>query len=104
LQTLAIVFFSVAVIFAVAQRPGGPAAGVIRSWNAAIETIESETRNFLELSNSYTRNPPGRVLLAPDVRAAQKKRRLELINAIIDSHQDRIKQLRELRKYEEASQ
>ena len=78
--------------------------GVIRSWNKAFSTLETENTNLQELSDSYERNPPGKVLLTPDVRAAQKKRRLELIDAVINSHDERIPHLRNLRQFEEASQ
>jgi hypothetical protein len=81
-----------------------PEAGIVKSWNSAVDTIEAEDANFRELLDSYKRNPPGRVLLTPDVRAEQKRRRLKLIDSIIQSHQNRISDLRDLRKYEEASQ
>lgn len=78
------------------------AEGVVSSWNAAVSTIGTEDQKWMELFNSLRRNPPGRVLLTPDVRAAQRKRRLALIQEIIDFENDRIRRLRELAKFEEA--
>ncbi|MEP6743828.1 MAG: hypothetical protein ABJB61_15130 [bacterium] len=80
------------------------AEGVVRSWNAAVETFDAEDGNLHELLDSYKRNPPGRVLLTPDVRAAQKQRRLKLIEEIIRFHQARVERLRELASYEQALQ
>ncbi len=80
------------------------AVDVVRSWNEAVATIEPENEMFRELFDSYKRNPPARVVLAPDVRAAQKKRRLSLIAGIIDIHEERIRAMRRLAKAEEASQ
>lgn len=74
------------------------------SWNEAVATIEPEDQKFRELLDSYKRNPPGRVLLTPDVRAEQRKRRLKLIAEIIDSHETRIQAMKRLAKAEEASQ
>lgn len=76
------------------------ANGVIHSWNAAVETLDEENKNFTDLETSYIHNPPGRVVLAPDVRAEQKKTRLRLIDAIIASHEERVRKLRDLAKYE----
>lgn len=84
--------------------PNENARGVVSAWNAAVETLELEDANFRELLETYKLNPPGRVLLPPDVRAAQKKRRPELVDRIIGSHQDRIRRLRDLRRFEERSQ
>jgi hypothetical protein len=78
------------------------AASVIRSWNAAVTSIEPEDQNFRELLDSYKRNPPGRVVLTPDVRASQKQRRLALIGAIVKSHQQRIRDLQDLATAEAA--
>lgn len=86
------------------QQPDPAAGKVIRSWNEAIATIPAEDAAFQELLASFKRNPPGRVLLAPDVRHEQKKRRLRLINEIIASHEERIRALRRLAKAEEESQ
>lgn len=81
-----------------------PAQEIVRSWNDAVSTIGIEDQNFRELLESLKRNPPGRVLLTPDVRAAQKKRRLQLIAEIIASHEERIRAMRRLAKAEEASE
>lgn len=85
------------------EKPAG-LVDVVRYWNEAVSTIEPEDQNFRELLESYRRNPPGRVLLTPDVRAEQKKRRLRLIESIVASHEERIRALRRLAKAEEASQ
>lgn len=87
-----------------AEDPATTAAGVVSSWNSAVGTIETEDADFRELLESYQRNPPGRVLLAPDLRASQKKRRLALCARIIASHEERIRALKELAKFENASQ
>jgi len=86
------------------QKPDPAAIETVRSWNDAVSTIELEDQNFRELLDSYKRNPPGRVLLTPDVRAAQRRRRLRLIAEIIDSHEKRIRAMRRLAKAEETSQ
>lgn len=87
------------------QQPNDtPAQEIVRSWNDAVSTIEIEDQNFRELLDSFRRTPPGRVLLTPDVRAAQKKRRLRLISEIIASHEERIRAMRRLAKAEEASE
>jgi hypothetical protein len=88
-----------------AQQPEIAAANeVIHSWNEAISSIEPEDQKFRELFETYKRNPPGRVLLTPDVRTEQKKHRIRLINEIVASHEERIRSLRRLAKAEEASQ
>ena len=90
-------------ISARAQKPDANAVETVNSWNAAVSTLEIEGQNFGELLDSFKRNPPGRVLLTDDVRAAQRKRRLALIAEIIASHEERIRALRRLAKAEEES-
>ena len=79
------------------------ADAIVRSWNEAVETIGAEDEKFRELLESLKRNPPGRVVLTPEVRAAQRKRRQQLIAEIIASHEQRVKKLRELARHEQAA-
>jgi len=94
---------TVAATIAIAAPTADHYQGVVTSWNAAVGSIEAEDSKFRELLDSYQRNPPGRVLVVPDVRAEQKKRRLRLISEIISSHEERIRTLRDLAKFEQAS-
>ena len=93
---------AIGIATAATQKPEEPAAGIVQSWNEAVSTLELEDQNFHELLDSYKRNPPGRVLLTEDVRAAQQKRRLRLIASIVASHEERIRAMQRLAKFEEA--
>lgn len=104
LTLILIALFSPAFGEATAQKLGPNEAGIVRAWNEAVATIEPEDQLFQELLASLKRNPPGRVVLAPDVRAAQRKRRLALLRQIIALHEARIAHLRQLAKFEEKAQ
>jgi hypothetical protein len=86
-----------------AQQPGSPERGVIDSWNAAVSTLDIEDAKWREIFDSLKRNPPGLVVLTPDVRASQKKRRLSLIEEIIAAEEERIRALRQFAKFEGSS-
>lgn len=98
---IALLTMAATIVFA-GGKSEAAAIDIVRSWNAAGLTLGEEDANFHELLDSYKLNPPGKVILTPDVRAEQRKRRLNLIGAIVESHQQRIVDLQQLAKAEAA--
>jgi hypothetical protein len=87
-----------------AQKAGTPEFDLLTAWNAIVDNVNREDPKLLELNNSLAKYRPGKVILAPDFRAEQKRSRIPLIDSIIADDRERIQELEKLKKAEEASQ